>query len=67
MTGDNVNDIIGVGDFTNTIHYNGNIVIKLDEIENLVPAFRYMVVDFKSRITVIVYDTPNVIQGYKIE
>jgi len=67
LAGDKVNDIIGVGDLTNTIHFNGSTVVQIDELENMVPAFRYLAVDSKGGIIVIVSDTPYVIRGRKLE
>ncbi len=67
LAGDKVNDLIGVGDLTNAIHFNGSTVVQIDELENMVPAFRYLSVDSKGGIIVIVSDTPYVIQGRKLE
>ena len=67
LSGDKVNDIIGVGDLTNAIHFNGSTVVQIDELENMVPAFRYLAVDSKGGIIVIVSDTPYVIRGRKLE
>ena len=67
LAGDKVNDIIGVGDLTNAIHFNGSTVVQIDELENMVPAFRYLAVDSKGGIIVIVSDTPYVIRGRKLE
>ena len=62
-----MNDLIGVGDLTNAIHFNGSTVVQIDELENMVPAFRYLAVDSKGGIIVIVSDTPYVIRGRKLE
>ncbi|MDP7564563.1 MAG: hypothetical protein QF794_00400 [Candidatus Marinimicrobia bacterium] len=67
LAGDKVNDLIGVGDLTNAIHFNGSTVVQIDELENMVPAFRYLAVDSKGGIIVIVSDTPYVIRGRKLE
>ena len=67
LAGDKVNDIIGVGDLTNAIHFNGSTVAQIDELENMVPAFRYLAVDSQDGIIVIVSDTPYVIRGRTLE
>ena len=60
--------LVGVVDLTNAIHFNGSTVVQLDELENMVPAFRYNAVDSKDGIIIIVSAVNSyVIRGRKIE